>query len=722
MVDSHPALRDLPEYVKSALLQEPGEWSQLPTNRRQRKRFKKKGGLILHLYGGEKEGYTLQSAMELQGMKGQILEVDIKRGQNHDMASQGSPAYKALLRTALDGALLGVIGGPNCRSRSVLRHYPGPPPLRSWEYEWGLPDLTEAQKKLCQDDDILMWRQIFLYLVADFVKRAKETGRGEKEEKMKPERPLFLLEQPGDPVDYMPDCVSFWRTKGWEALKAAANLNLLTVNQGDFTPWKEGAPVKLTGLGTNMKLRLPKERNPKAKGRGDGKRIDSSALARWVPGLCDAIASACATALQEEPEPEVKVKALSWDQHVQHGHVPFRRDCRVCQQQSAKSRPHRKIKHPLAGTLSLDTAGPYPVAPNDRDTAKCILVGTYTWLMPSDLPDPPDALPPYEDDEERGPILDEEEEEDPQQDQDEGAEEEQDGQMEEKEDEEQEDEEEGQDGEKEEAEEGERREDPKLVTYRMAIPMPSKDQKEILSAMWPYACHYVHERERRRMADKDMSDVPPFGHELLVKKRFWKTKELEGAHEKVRYLAPRPDAHGHLVLREDNTIAIAPYFIKKTSEPAPSLETWMAVVRAAEEEDPHVARRRIRGKMTMKAMKMEDEDEYEKMEKEQKRHQERVSKVILEESVIMLKDEMKVMDVVFEELKKVKSAVTQEEEQVLRTRIVSPRELLQEAPKWDEAIKKELHQLFEEKEALKKINEKEFQQLQQTWGKRLEVV
>ena len=127
-------------------------------------------------------------------------------------------------------------------------------------------------------------------------------------------------------------------------------------------------------------------------------------------------------------------------------------------------------------------------------------------------------------------------------------------------------------------------------------------------------------------------------------------------------------------------------------------------------------------KMTMKAMKMEDEDEYEKMEKEQKRHQERVSKVILEESVIMLKDEMKVMDVVFEELKKVNSAVTQEEEQVLRTRIVSPRELLQEAPKWDEAIKKELHQLFEEKEALKKINEKEFQQLQQTWGKRLEVV
>ena len=310
--------------------------------------------------------------------------------------------------------------------------------------------------------------------------------------------------------------------------------------------------------------------------------------------------------------------------------------------------------------------------------------------------------------------------------------------------------------------EAEEREDPKLVTYRMAIPLPVKDQKEILSAiqqmyiqlrihgyhvarlhtdlggefrsrslkqwcrsrdiqltttagvssqangraeraiqtikghirrllgmagmdssMWAYACHYVHERERKRMADKDMKDLPPFGQELLVKNRFWKTKELEGTHEKVRYLAPRPDAHGHLVLRDDGNIVIAPYFNLKTVEPEPSQETWMAVVRAAEEEeDPHVARRRIRGKMTMKSMKKEDEDEYDKILRERKKHGEKITNVILEESVIMLKDEMKVTDVVFEELKKVKGAATQEEEPVLRTRIVSPRELLQEAPKW----------------------------------------
>ena len=40
----------------------------------------------------------------------------------------------------------------------------------------------------------------------------------------------------------------------------------------------------------------------------------------------------------------------------------------------------------------------------------------------------------------------------------------------------------------------------------------------------------------------------------------------------------------------------------------------------------------------------------------------------------------------------------------LLTRLIL--QVLQEAPKWDEAIKKELHQLFEEKEALKKIKKR----------------
>ena len=224
------------------------------------------------------------------------------------------------------------------------------------------------------------------------------------------------------------------------------------------------------------------------------------------------------------------------------------------------------------------------------------------------------------------------------------------------------------------------------------------------------------------MADLDLGDVPPFGHELLVKRRFWKTKELEATHEKVRYLAPRPDAHGHLVLRDNGSTAIVPYFIMKTQEPEPSQSTWMAVTKAAEEaEGPYEVRRRIRGKMGARSMKLE-EDQYEVVEEERERHLERISNIVLEESVIMLKDEMKVMDVVYEELKKVKSAMPKEEEPVLRTRVVSPKELLREAPQWDEAIRKELHQLFEEKKALRRIDEDEFKSLQEKWGRKLEVL
>ena len=80
------------------------------------------------------------------------------------------------------------------------------------------------------------------------------------------------------------------------------------------------------------------------------------------------------------------------------------------------------------------------------------------------------------------------------------------------------------------------------------------------------------------------------------------------------------------------------------------------------------------------------------------------------------------MDVVYEELKKVKSAMPKEEEPVLRTRVVSPKELLREAPQWDEAIRKELHQLFEEKKALRRIDEDEFKSLQEKWGRKLEVL
>lgn len=51
-------------------------------------------------------------------------------------------------------------------------------------------------------------------------------------------------------------------------------------------------------------------------------------------------------------------KAL-WRQHVLQDHYPRSRDCFLCQQAIAQSKPHRRCRHPQLGVLSLDLAGPY---------------------------------------------------------------------------------------------------------------------------------------------------------------------------------------------------------------------------------------------------------------------------------------------------------------------------------------------------------------------------
>ena len=87
-------------------------------------------GFVVHLYAGVKDGYTLSRALqECGGDKRRLLKIDILRQEDgvssHDMLADSGP-YAKLMRAALDGTLKGVIMGPNCRTRSVLRHYPLP--------------------------------------------------------------------------------------------------------------------------------------------------------------------------------------------------------------------------------------------------------------------------------------------------------------------------------------------------------------------------------------------------------------------------------------------------------------------------------------------------------------------------------------------------------------------------------------------------------------------
>lgn len=61
---------------------------------------------------------------------------------------------------AIDGSLPGLVIGPNCRTRSVLRHYP----LRAWDKPWGKKGLEKSEEERVRDGDIMMWRGIFLFV------------------------------------------------------------------------------------------------------------------------------------------------------------------------------------------------------------------------------------------------------------------------------------------------------------------------------------------------------------------------------------------------------------------------------------------------------------------------------------------------------------------------------------------------------------------------------
>ena len=66
----------------------------------------------------------------------------------------------------------------------------------------------------------------------------------------------------------------------------------------------------------------------------------------------------------------VHLKKVSWQEHIPAGHFPFRQDCRVCQEASAKD-----------GVLSMDVRVPFKEAPDLflGSKARYLLVATFTW-------------------------------------------------------------------------------------------------------------------------------------------------------------------------------------------------------------------------------------------------------------------------------------------------------------------------------------------------------
>lgn len=126
---------------------------------------------MLHLCAGPDQGFALGRAMKQYGRIQEtehLLEVDLLRGEQHDMLSD-TGIYASLLTVALQGKLHAVVGGPSCRSRSVLRHYPllagRPRPIRKWGgFEHGIEGLDASKKQMIIDGDVMSWRLVYLYM------------------------------------------------------------------------------------------------------------------------------------------------------------------------------------------------------------------------------------------------------------------------------------------------------------------------------------------------------------------------------------------------------------------------------------------------------------------------------------------------------------------------------------------------------------------------------
>ena len=98
-------------------------------------------------------------------------------------------------------------------------------------------------------------------------------------------------------------------------------------------------------------------------------------------------------------------------------------------------------------------------------------------------------------------------------------------------------------------------------------------------------------------------------------------------------------------------------------------------------------RRRIRDKTAVKKIDSYGRDlDDQPCEQMDERRGERLKRPLLEEGYVMMADREEVMEIVFEIIKTLKGDLPAPEEDVLRTRIVSLRQLQAEKDLWDQAI------------------------------------
>eukprot|EP00435_Cladocopium_sp_Y103_P020138 s2720_g4.t3 len=235
---------------------------------------------------------------------------------------------------------------------------------------------------------------------------------------------------------------------------------------------------------------------------------------------------------------------------------------------------------------------------------------------------------------------------------------------------------------------------------------------------WPVAVRNVNERLRRERMKvnwngQKFEEIPAFMQEVTVKKRFWRTKELEPGREVVKYLSPTWLHHGHWVLRHDGTKMLARAVFKRMTEPVDD-QAWIALEEALTPVD---LRRRLRGKVLVRKVEgSRKDDKPHDLDQSDRAKEKHLERIIQEEMVHVLHDEMEVAQQVLDATKALQGMRATEEDEILQTKIVSPQEVKKNAEAWRDAIEAELKSLMDTKRALRVVPPEEARQLTQDQG------
>ena len=244
-----PFTKDLPVDVLEMMVEgfDPSKgWEYLkglPLSRKQRKRFMSSNSRVVHLYSGEVDNTSYFK----ESLKGDrvLLEIDITKSKAWNL-NQKASVYQALLWAACQGKIDSVLGGPPCRTWSILRSRPAegfPPPGRAADQLYGLTDLDPKERLKVDQDTALVAKQMWHWTLASLSRSVLLSGASCAIALCR-DLVGFLLGHPEDPQRYrkqtpeVQSCPSLWRTIMWKECRDTFSLDGTHYSKADYT-WDE---------------------------------------------------------------------------------------------------------------------------------------------------------------------------------------------------------------------------------------------------------------------------------------------------------------------------------------------------------------------------------------------------------------------------------------------------------------------------------------------------